>query len=170
MNIARTTLSSKLLTQHKDHFTSLAVNAVLCLKGSGNLEAIQIIKKLGGEMSDSYLEEGMLRFDLLLDFTPLHIYVHSCTQMLTNILTHTHLIYLVNPPHTHNLTDTHTHTHTHTWTYSNRFPPREEGWRQPTQEIREGPDPYRQHCHGYRQDQSVWVQSSCRLYRKSGRT
>ncbi len=58
MNIARTTLSSKLLTQHKDHFASLAVQAVLRLKGSGNLEAIQIIKKLGGEMKDSYLEEG----------------------------------------------------------------------------------------------------------------
>ena len=58
MNIARTTLSSILLTQHKDHFASLAVQAVLRLKGSGNLEAIQIIKKLGGEMSDSYLEEG----------------------------------------------------------------------------------------------------------------
>lgn len=60
MNIARTTLSSKLLTQHKDHFANLAVQAVLRLKGSGNLEAIQIIKKLGGEMSDSYLEEGFL--------------------------------------------------------------------------------------------------------------
>ncbi len=58
MNIARTTLSSKLLTQHKNHFAKLAVQAVLRLKGSGNLEAIQIIKKLGGEMSDSYLEEG----------------------------------------------------------------------------------------------------------------
>lgn len=60
MNIARTTLSSKLLTQHKDHFAELAVNAVLRLKGSGNLEAIQIIKKLGGGLNDSYLEEGFL--------------------------------------------------------------------------------------------------------------
>ena len=60
MNIARTTLSSKLLTQHKDFFAKMAVNAVLRLKGSGNLEAIQIIKKLGGTMTDSYLDEGFL--------------------------------------------------------------------------------------------------------------
>lgn len=58
MNIARTTLSSKLLTHHKEHFAGLAVEAILRLKGSGNLEAIKIIKKLGGGMRDSYLEEG----------------------------------------------------------------------------------------------------------------
>merc|ERR1711976_1149733 len=29
-------------------------------KSSGNLEAIQIIKKLGGAMSDSYLDQGFL--------------------------------------------------------------------------------------------------------------
>lgn len=60
MNIARTTLSSKILTQHKDHFANLAVNAVLRLKGSGNLDAIQVIKKLGGGLIDSYLDEGFL--------------------------------------------------------------------------------------------------------------
>jgi len=60
MNIARTTLSSKLLTQHKEHFSHLAVDAVMRLRGSGNLEAIQILKKLGGAMTDSYLEEGFL--------------------------------------------------------------------------------------------------------------
>lgn len=59
MNIAGTTLSSKLLTHHKDHFTKLAVEAVLRLKGSGNLEAIHVIKKLGGSLADSYLDEGM---------------------------------------------------------------------------------------------------------------
>ena len=32
MNIARTTLSSKLLTQHKEHFSELAVNAVMRLR------------------------------------------------------------------------------------------------------------------------------------------
>lgn len=32
MNIARTTLSSKILTQHRDHFANLAVEAVLRLK------------------------------------------------------------------------------------------------------------------------------------------
>jgi len=34
MNIARTTLSSKILTQYKDHFSNLAVTAVLRLKVS----------------------------------------------------------------------------------------------------------------------------------------
>lgn len=38
LNIARTTLSSKILSQHKEHFSKLAVNAVLRLKGSGNLQ------------------------------------------------------------------------------------------------------------------------------------
>ncbi|VDD83131.1 unnamed protein product [Mesocestoides corti] len=60
LKVARTTLSSKLLTHHKEHFANLAVNAILRLKGSGNLEAIQIIQKLGGTLSDSYLDEGFL--------------------------------------------------------------------------------------------------------------
>lgn len=60
LNIARTTLSSKLLTHHKDHFARLAVDAVMRLKGSGNLEAIHVIKKLGGSLTDSYLDEGQL--------------------------------------------------------------------------------------------------------------
>ncbi len=60
MNIARTTLSSKILQQHKDLFSNLAVDAVLRLKGSGNLDAIQIIKKLGGNLADSYLDQGFL--------------------------------------------------------------------------------------------------------------
>ncbi|XP_057179458.1 T-complex protein 1 subunit beta-like [Triplophysa rosa] len=60
MNIARTTLSSKLVTHHKDHFANLAVEAVLRLRGSGNLEAIHVIKKLGGSLTDSYLDEGFL--------------------------------------------------------------------------------------------------------------
>ncbi|XP_016393964.1 T-complex protein 1 subunit beta [Sinocyclocheilus rhinocerous] len=60
MNIARTTLSSKLLTHHKEHFSKLAMEAVLRLKGSGNLEAIHVIKKLGGSLTDSYLDEGFL--------------------------------------------------------------------------------------------------------------
>nr|AFK10639.1 putative chaperonin containing TCP1 subunit 2 (beta) variant 1 [Callorhinchus milii] len=60
MNISRTTLSSKLLTHHKNHFANLAVEAVMRLKGSGNLEAIHVIKKLGGSLIDSYLDEGFL--------------------------------------------------------------------------------------------------------------
>lgn len=60
MNIARTTLSSKILSQHKEHFSKLAVDAVLRLKGSGNLSAIQIIKKRGASLADSFLDEGFL--------------------------------------------------------------------------------------------------------------
>lgn len=60
MNIARTTLSSKILFHQKDHFAKLAVDAVLRLKGRGNLEAVQVIKKLGGNLADSYLDEGFL--------------------------------------------------------------------------------------------------------------
>ncbi|TKS90437.1 T-complex protein 1 subunit beta [Collichthys lucidus] len=60
LNIARTTLSSKLLTHHKDHFAELAVDAVMRLKGTGHLESIHIIKKLGGSLTDSYLDEGFL--------------------------------------------------------------------------------------------------------------
>ena len=60
LNIARTTLSSKILSQHKEHFSKLAVDAVLRLKGSADLAAIQIIKKKGGTLEDSFLEEGFL--------------------------------------------------------------------------------------------------------------
>jgi T-complex protein 1 subunit beta len=42
LNIARTTLSSKLLSHEKYHFAELAVNAVLRLRGSGNLDYIQV--------------------------------------------------------------------------------------------------------------------------------
>ncbi len=60
MNIARTTLSSKLLYVEKDHFAKLAVDAVLRLKGSGNLDYIQVIKKPGGSLSDSTLQDGFV--------------------------------------------------------------------------------------------------------------
>lgn len=60
MKIARTTLSSKLLTHERDWFAALAVDAVTRIKGSLDLELIQIIKKPGGSMRDSYLEEGFL--------------------------------------------------------------------------------------------------------------
>jgi len=60
LNIARTTLSSKLLNVEKDHFAALAVDAVLRLKGSGNLDHIQLIKKPGESLRDSFLEEGFV--------------------------------------------------------------------------------------------------------------
>ena len=36
------------------------VDAVMRLKGSTNLDMIQIIKRQGGTMTDSYLDEGFL--------------------------------------------------------------------------------------------------------------
>jgi len=59
LKIARTTLSSKILSQHKDFFAELCVTAVLRLK-RGNLDAIKIIKKQGGTLSDSFLDEGFV--------------------------------------------------------------------------------------------------------------
>ncbi|TXG74788.1 hypothetical protein ES288_1Z010400v1 [Gossypium darwinii] len=44
----------------KEHFAQLAVDAVMRLKGSTNLEAIQIIKKPGGSLKDSFLDEGFI--------------------------------------------------------------------------------------------------------------
>ena len=58
--IARTTLSSKLVTYEKDYFANLAVDAVMRLRGSNNLDHIQLLKKPGGHLRDSYLEEGFL--------------------------------------------------------------------------------------------------------------
>jgi T-complex protein 1 subunit beta len=60
LNIARVTLSSKVLAQARDHFAHIAVDAVLRLKGSTNLDHIQIIKKPGGSLADSWLEEGFI--------------------------------------------------------------------------------------------------------------
>ncbi|KAL8973967.1 MAG: hypothetical protein Q9197_001796 [Variospora fuerteventurae] len=58
--IARTTLSSKVLSQDRDHFATLACDAVLRMRGSTDLSHIQIIKKAGGKLSDSYLDEGFI--------------------------------------------------------------------------------------------------------------
>ncbi|KAK1933088.1 putative T-complex protein beta subunit [Babesia divergens] len=72
--IASTTLSSKLLRLEKEHFAKLAVDALLRmskdvmdhggnLKDASshiNLSLIQIIKKPGGSLKDSYLDEGFI--------------------------------------------------------------------------------------------------------------
>jgi T-complex protein 1 subunit beta len=59
-NIARTTLSSKILASNKEFFADLAVTAVMRLKGGTDLSNIQIIKKMGGTLADSYLDEGFI--------------------------------------------------------------------------------------------------------------
>ncbi|CAG84773.1 DEHA2A10780p [Debaryomyces hansenii CBS767] len=60
INIAKTTLSSKILAQDKDHFSTLAVDAILRLNGSTNLNHIKVIKKVGGRLRDSFLDEGFI--------------------------------------------------------------------------------------------------------------
>lgn len=44
----------------KDHFAKLCVDAVLRLKGSSNLDYIKLIKKSGGNLKDSFLDEGFI--------------------------------------------------------------------------------------------------------------
>ncbi|GIY83576.1 t-complex protein 1 subunit beta [Caerostris extrusa] len=60
LNIARTTLSSKILNRHKDFFANIAIAAVKRLNKSTDLKAIQFIKKLGGCLTDSFLDDGFL--------------------------------------------------------------------------------------------------------------
>lgn len=60
LNIARTTLSSKILSQDKEYFAKMAVDAVLHLRGSTDLERIQIIKKIGGSLRDSFFDDGLI--------------------------------------------------------------------------------------------------------------
>ncbi|CAJ1419303.1 unnamed protein product [Effrenium voratum] len=60
LRIARTTLSSKLLQHEKDHFATLAVDAVLRLGGKPNLDYIQVLKKPGASLKESFLEEGFI--------------------------------------------------------------------------------------------------------------
>jgi T-complex protein 1 subunit beta len=60
LNVASTTLSSKILAYDKEHFSKLCVDAVLRLKGSTDLQSIHIIKKKGGTLQDSYLDEGFI--------------------------------------------------------------------------------------------------------------
>ncbi|KAI9655692.1 MAG: T-complex protein 1 subunit beta [Alyxoria varia] len=60
MAIAKTTLSSKVLSQDREHFADLAVDAVLRMRGSTDLSHIQVIKKPGGKLRDSYLDPGFI--------------------------------------------------------------------------------------------------------------
>uniref|UniRef100_A0A7S3PEH4 T-complex protein 1 subunit beta n=1 Tax=Aplanochytrium stocchinoi TaxID=215587 RepID=A0A7S3PEH4_9STRA len=60
LNIAKTTLSSKLLNKDKEKFANLAVDAVLRLGGSTDLNLIQILKMPGGSLEQSFLDEGFL--------------------------------------------------------------------------------------------------------------
>jgi T-complex protein 1 subunit beta len=71
--IARTTLSSKVLSQDRDQFSALATEAILRLRGSTDLNHIQIIKKPGGKLSDSYLDEGFILDKRISTGSPKHL-------------------------------------------------------------------------------------------------
>jgi len=60
LNIARTTLNSKIISPFREHFSRIAVKAVLKLKGSTNINTIKIIKICGGTLKDSFIEDGFV--------------------------------------------------------------------------------------------------------------
>ena len=60
LNMARTTLCSKIVFPVREHFARLVVEAILKLKGSTDINHIKIIKKSGGSLCDSFLEEGFI--------------------------------------------------------------------------------------------------------------
>merc|ERR1711966_475032 len=60
VNIAKTTLSSKVVSHDREYFANMCVDAILRLKGSTQLEQIQLVKMPGGCLADSYLEEGFI--------------------------------------------------------------------------------------------------------------
>ena len=60
INIAKTTLSSKLVTHEKDMFSKMVVDAVLRLGDNPSLDLIKVIKKPGGTLNESFLEEGFI--------------------------------------------------------------------------------------------------------------
>eukprot|EP00656_Telonema_subtile_P019588 TRINITY_DN20817_c0_g1_i1.p1 TRINITY_DN20817_c0_g1~~TRINITY_DN20817_c0_g1_i1.p1 ORF type:complete len:538 (+),score=183.66 TRINITY_DN20817_c0_g1_i1:145-1758(+) len=60
INIAKTTLSSKVVQHDREFFSEMCVDAVLRLEGSTNLDQIQIVKKQGGTLRESYLEQGFI--------------------------------------------------------------------------------------------------------------
>lgn len=60
INIARTTLSSKLLTHEKDFFAKLVVDSVMRFKSTPDLDHIKIIKKPGASLKESFLVDGLI--------------------------------------------------------------------------------------------------------------
>ncbi|AEA38871.1 t-complex protein 1 beta SU (nucleomorph) [Cryptomonas paramecium] len=59
-DLAKTTLCSKIVFPVRDHFAKLLVEAVLKLNGNIDIRYIKIIKKIGGSIRDSFLEEGFI--------------------------------------------------------------------------------------------------------------
>jgi len=73
INIAKTTLSSKIVTAELEFFSDLVVKAVLRLKGTVDLDMIQIVKRPGGSMRDSFLDDGFI-LDKKFGWTQLRTY------------------------------------------------------------------------------------------------
>lgn len=48
------------MTHEKEHFAQMAVDAIKRLQGCENLDMIQVIKKPGGQLKDSFLAEGFI--------------------------------------------------------------------------------------------------------------
>jgi len=59
LNIARTTLCSKIVSSELEHYATLCVDAVLRLQGEP-IEMIHILRKKGGQLKDAYLAEGFI--------------------------------------------------------------------------------------------------------------
>jgi T-complex protein 1 subunit beta len=60
LDITRTSLNSKIIFSNREHFSRIAVKAVLNLKGSTDIDRIQILGEVGGTLRDSFLEEGFI--------------------------------------------------------------------------------------------------------------
>jgi len=58
--VAKTCLSSKILSRFQDHFCELAIEALKCLNGSNKVKNIHIVKRTGPSMSKSLLIQGIL--------------------------------------------------------------------------------------------------------------
>ena len=82
MKIAKTTLSSKVLNQDKEYFANMVVDAVLRLNGKNDLNLIQIIKKIGDKLSNSYLDDGFILDKTISVNSPKEM--KDCTILIAN--------------------------------------------------------------------------------------
>ena len=62
LRIARTSLGSKVVSQHQDLFAQVAVDAVLAVADGSDVdfELIRVVGKVGGELADSQLVRGVV--------------------------------------------------------------------------------------------------------------
>ncbi|AAK39757.1 t-complex protein 1 beta SU (nucleomorph) [Guillardia theta] len=60
LDIAKTTLMSKFISNYCETFSRISLSVILKLKGNLNRGRINILKILGGSLKDSYLDNGIL--------------------------------------------------------------------------------------------------------------